>query len=986
MPSEIMDLKRGLSSSSFFSEDASFPGERQVGFWKADSIPDQHAVGRSIGLSSMENHLAKSLEHPQSLLIRGQKLNHSLDRHVVGAERALSQSLNVVRPMDHDLGSRMSLNGQPTSYFADSSKVNGMTTQYENSLFSSSLSELFSQKLRLSANNALYGHSIDAAASHFEEEEPLESLEELEAQTIGNLLPNDDDLFTGVTDKMDSINQTSGGDDMEDLDLFSSVGGMDLGEDGSGSQIDSEFPNGISNIQLGLANGEHPNGEHPSRTLFVRNINSNVEDSELKALFEQYGDIRTLYTSCKQRGFVMISYYDIRAARNAMKALQNRPLRRRKLDIHYSIPKDNPSEKDVNQGTLVVFNLDSSVSNDELRQIFGIYGEVKEIRETPHRNHQKFVEFYDIRAAEAALRALNKSDIAGKQIKVEPSRPGGSRRSLLQQIAPEMERDEVGSYMQQSSPPNNSTTGFSGPPPLGAIIPSSIENGTISGLPSALKAPFLESRFHHGISSSVPNGLSSLLRVESTGKQAGVNEPSHLQSPLKIDMQATPNLHPQSLPEYHDGLNFGIHSNPLGTRATNINLRPPERIDNRQLSRNPTNGHPVEFNDGVFGSASHGSCSLPGHHYTWGNSYHRQPPGMMWPSSQSQSLVNGMSVGPLSTRLHGHSRGMSPMMNPVLPINNQHVGSAPAVNPSLWDKRHAYAAESPETSGFHPGSLGSMRIPNNALQSMEFVSPNVFPHVGGNCMELPVAPKSTGLQSHHQRSMMFPGRGGQMIPMINAFDAPNERTRSRRNEGSMNQADKKQYELDIDRILRGEDSRTTLMIKNIPNKYTSKMLLAAIDERHKGTYDFIYLPIDFKAMTILMLMQNKCNVGYAFINMIDASQIIPFYQAFNGKKWEKFNSEKVASLAYARIQGKAALIAHFQNSSLMNEDKRCRPILFNTDGPNAGDQVPFPMGVNVRTRPGKLRTINHEENQLGSPSGEDSLSGDNSSGSGKESD
>lgn len=64
-------------------------------------------------------------------------------------------------------------------------------------------------------------------------------------------------------------------------------------------------------------------------------------------------------------------------------------------------------------------------------------------------------------------------------------------------------------------------------------------------------------------------------------------------------------------------------------------------------------------------------------------------------------------------------------------------------------------------------------------------------------------------------------------------------------------------------------------------------------------------------------------------------------QTFNGKKWEKFNSEKVASLAYARIQGKAALIAHFQNSSLMNEDKRCRPILFHSDGPNAGDQVPY---------------------------------------------
>lgn len=62
-------------------------------------------------------------------------------------------------------------------------------------------------------------------------------------------------------------------------------------------------------------------------------------------------------------------------------------------------------------------------------------------------------------------------------------------------------------------------------------------------------------------------------------------------------------------------------------------------------------------------------------------------------------------------------------------------------------------------------------------------------------------------------------------------------------------------------------------------------------------------------------------------------------QSFNGKRWEKFNSEKVASLAYARLQGKAALIAHFQNSSLMNEDKRCRPILLHSDGPNAGDQV-----------------------------------------------
>uniref|UniRef100_A0A061RME9 Protein mei2-like 2-like n=1 Tax=Tetraselmis sp. GSL018 TaxID=582737 RepID=A0A061RME9_9CHLO len=100
------------------------------------------------------------------------------------------------------------------------------------------------------------------------------------------------------------------------------------------------------------------------------------------------------------------------------------------------------------------------------------------------------------------------------------------------------------------------------------------------------------------------------------------------------------------------------------------------------------------------------------------------------------------------------------------------------------------------------------------------------------------------------------------------------------------------------------------MIKNIPNKYTQKMLLATIDEQFQGHYDFFYLPIDFK---------NKCNMGYAFINMFAPKYILPFVERFDSKKWDRFNSEKVACITYARIQGKAALISHFQNSSLMHE-------------------------------------------------------------------
>jgi len=65
------------------------------------------------------------------------------------------------------------------------------------------------------------------------------------------------------------------------------------------------------------------------------------------------------------------------------------------------------------------------------------------------------------------------------------------------------------------------------------------------------------------------------------------------------------------------------------------------------------------------------------------------------------------------------------------------------------------------------------------------------------------------------------------------------------------------------------------------------------------------------------------------------------------KKWEKFNSEKVCHITYARIQGKSAFIDHFRNSSLMNEDPACRPLIFHSNGPYIGQLESFPP-ANVR--------------------------------------
>ncbi|CAH8389566.1 unnamed protein product [Eruca vesicaria subsp. sativa] len=745
----------------------------------------------------------------------------------------------------------------------------------DTSLFSTSLPVLPHGKLQSSDSRDGFPYTDDAAASR-----PIH--DDIESHSIGNMLPDEDDLLTGM---MDDLDLTELPPDADDYDLFGSGGGMELDNAGDGLSMSGGPPrlsiaslggNAVPqfNVQNGAGTtvaGEHPYGEHPSRTLFVRNINSNVEDSELKALFEQYGDIRTLYTTCKHRGFVMISYYDIRAARMAMRSLQNKPLRRRKLDIHFSIPKDNPSEKDMNQGTLVVFNLDPSITNDDLHGIFGAHGEIKEIRETPHKRHHKFVEFYDVRAAEAALKALNRCEIAGKRIKVEPSRPGGARRSLMLQLNQELENDDLhylpllGSPMANSPPSNwlQMNSPVEGSPlqsvmsrsPVFGISPT--RNSNLSGLASALNSQGPSSKL-------APIGRSPI------GNNV-LQQTSHLFQEPKMDNKYTGNLSP---------------SGPL-----------------------ISNGGGIE--------------TLSGSEFLWGSPNTRSEPSnsSVWSTSSTGIPFSSARVDRSVPFLH-QTQNRSQHHH-----HHLHVGSAPSNVP--LEKHFGFFPESSKDTmfmntvglqgtsgmgGLNGGSFPS-RMANHGIMNPGSMTENGF--------------SSYRMMSSPRFSPMFLSSGLNPGRFPSGVDGLYENGRSRRVENSSSQVEsRKQFQLDLEKIMNGEDSRTTLMIKNIPNKYTSKMLLAAIDEKNQGTYNFLYLPIDFK---------NKCNVGYAFINMLSPDLIIPFYEAFNGKKWEKFNSEKVASLAYARIQGKTALIAHFQNSSLMNEDMRCRPIIFDT--PNNFDSV-----------------------------------------------
>jgi len=128
---------------------------------------------------------------------------------------------------------------------------------------------------------------------------------------------------------------------------------------------------------------------------------------------------------------------------------------------------------------------------------------------------------------------------------------------------------------------------------------------------------------------------------------------------------------------------------------------------------------------------------------------------------------------------------------------------------------------------------------------------------------------------------------------------------------------------------------TTVMLRNIPNKYTTKMLLAVLDRRFAKQYDYVYLPVDFV---------NHCNVGYAFINLRSADLRQRFYRHFHNQKVKEvlpgFNSKKVlkqvCEVNKAKVQGAKENIRRIKQMNMLmtrlKDHPDWVPLLFDANG------------------------------------------------------
>jgi len=166
-----------------------------------------------------------------------------------------------------------------------------------------------------------------------------------------------------------------------------------------------------------------------------------------------------------------------------------------------------------------------------------------------------------------------------------------------------------------------------------------------------------------------------------------------------------------------------------------------------------------------------------------------------------------------------------------------------------------------------------------------------------------------------------------MVPMTTAWTPPPSPTRPA--EAPILPKPVKQQCVNIDQ------TKTTVMIRNMPNNYTRTMVLELLDQNgFTGQYDFVYLPIDF---------ETKACLGYAFINMVDAAAANCFWSTFNGFSSWSIPSRKVAGVSWSGPhQGLEAHIERYRNSSIMSDSTPddYKPIIL-----SKGVRTPFPSAT-----------------------------------------
>ncbi|XWS09805.1 hypothetical protein CRYUN_Cryun39dG0020800 [Craigia yunnanensis] len=214
------------------------------------------------------------------------------------------------------------------------------------------------------------------------------------------------------------------------------------------------MPNSEQNFRLnwaGLRYGEKRQEEGSDYTIFVGDLAADVSDYMLQETFKAvYPSVKgakvvTDMTTGHSKGYGFVRFGDeteqIRAmtemngiycSTRAMRvgpAANKKPVTGQQYQkATYQNAQGNPGENDPNNTTIFIGGLDSSVSEDQLKQIFSQVGEVVHVK-IPANKNCGFVQYANRTSAEQALSVLNGTILGGRNVRLSWGRSPSSKQA-----------------------------------------------------------------------------------------------------------------------------------------------------------------------------------------------------------------------------------------------------------------------------------------------------------------------------------------------------------------------------------------------------------------------------------------------------------------------------------------------------------------------------------------------------------------------------
>ncbi|KAI9207909.1 uncharacterized protein BJ171DRAFT_491974 [Polychytrium aggregatum] len=172
--------------------------------------------------------------------------------------------------------------------------------------------------------------------------------------------------------------------------------------------------------------------------IYVGSINFELNESHIRALFQQFGGIKTLSMNMdpatgRHKGFCFIEYETVEAAMMALDVMKGSEIGGRQLKV--GRPNNfNPNAIELLPpavpSRLYLANINEHVTEKNITDIFQAFGQVKACALTPdviNKRHRGcgFIEFESEDAAVAAMASMNNFELGGLSLRVSKSIVGG---------------------------------------------------------------------------------------------------------------------------------------------------------------------------------------------------------------------------------------------------------------------------------------------------------------------------------------------------------------------------------------------------------------------------------------------------------------------------------------------------------------------------------------------------------------------------------